>query len=180
MPIQPRPNHAHEVTKYAFRHLSHICVKEQPPCHPRQSHCCAPWPSSPSFLCSRPATITRRRRPPSLSARCRSARRLRKRECDARIRGRGARPLRDRSRLQGRRQDRQPRRQCRRSRTSRRRGGAARSAGPEVAGRERRGRVRRGDLKSSPGRVRPRTLYHAEDARLGLDRRLRSQEGGEG
>ena len=28
--------------------------------------------------------------------------------------------------------------------------------------------------------VRPGTLYHAEDARLGLDRRLRSQEGGEG
>ncbi len=30
-----------------------------------------PWPSSPSFLCSRRATITRLRQPPSLSARCR-------------------------------------------------------------------------------------------------------------
>ena len=39
---------------------------------------------------------------------------------------------------------------------------------------------RRGDLKPSSSRVGPRPLYHAEDARLGLDRRFRSQESGEG
>ena len=56
-------------TPFVSRHIS--CVKEQPPCHRRQSRCCAPSPSLASFLCSRRATITRRRRPPSLSARCR-------------------------------------------------------------------------------------------------------------
>ena len=86
---------------------------------------------------------------------------------------------RDRSRLPRRRQDRRPRRQCRRPGPRRRRHRAARCAGPRAPGRKRRGRACRRDIQSDAGLRRSAALHHAENARLCRHRRFRPQAGGE-
>ena len=150
--------------------------------HSRRSHCCKRSAARrPACLCSRPATTTRRPRPPSPSARCRSSAspsktRTRRANSSAWC-ARATRPISASA---------SPARSSRRVVNV----GDRVNAGDVVARLDpqdlklqvesARGRVRRRDLEPRAGRRRPRALHHAEDARLRVDRRLRSQEGGQG